>query len=104
MFKIEDIMSENFSGYPEETQEFMKKYNEKLREKLKHELINDISKKMLKDIDKSKDNFISALAQILNNGCKGFNKMSTQALLNMYLEGKNEEEFFNLIEKVNNEV
>ncbi|MCM1989601.1 hypothetical protein [Oceanirhabdus seepicola] len=104
MFKIEDIMSENFSGYPEETQEFMKKYNEKLRENLKDELIKGISDKMLKDLDKSKDNFISTLAQILNNGWKGFDKMATQALLNMYLEGKNEEEFFKLIEKVNNEV
>jgi len=104
MFKIEDIMSENFSEYPKETQEFMKKYNEKLRENLKDELINSISDNMLKDIDKSKDNFISSLAQMLNNGCKGFNKMSTQALLNMYLEGKNEEEFFNLMEKVNQEV
>jgi len=104
MFKIEDIMSGDFSGYPEETQEFMKKYNEKLRENLKEQLIKDISDKMLKDIEKSKENFISSLSQILNNGWKGFDKMSTQALLNMYLEGKSQEEFFKIIEKVNKEV
>jgi len=104
MFKIEDIMSGNFSGYPKETQEFMGKYNEKLRENLKDELIKNISDKMLKDIDKSKDNFISTLSQILNNGWKGFDKMSTQALLKMFLEGKSEEEFVKIIEKVNKEV
>ncbi|WBW96837.1 hypothetical protein [Oceanirhabdus sp. W0125-5] len=104
MFNIQDIMSENFSGYPEETQEFMKKYNEKIRENLKEELINDIGDNMLKDMDKGKDNFISMLSQILNNGWKGFNKMSTQALLNMYLERKSQEDFFKLIEKVNKEV
>ena len=82
----------------------MRKYNEKFRENLKDELIKDFSNKMLKDIDRSKDNFINTLAQILNNGWKGYDKMSTQALLNMYLEGKSEEEFFKIIEKVNKEV
>ncbi len=70
----------------------------------KTELINDKADKILKDIDKSKDYFINTLTEILENGCKGYNTMSTKALLNIYLNVKSEEDFINLIEQVSNEV
>ncbi len=101
---IRDIMSGDFSSYPEETQILMKEYTERLRESLKEELIQDISDKMLKDIDKSKDYFIKVLTDILDNGYKGLNKMSTQALIDTYLERKNQEDFFELLEKVYDQV
>ena len=104
MMKIQDIMSGDFSAYPEETQVFMREYTEKLRETIKEELIKDISSKMLKDIDKSKDYFINVLTDILDNGYKGFSKLSTQSLIDTYLERKNEEDFFILLEKVNQQV
>jgi UDP-galactopyranose mutase len=102
--KIEDIMSGDFSDYPEETQIFMKEYTEKLRENIKDEIIKDISHKMLVDIDKSKDYFINVLTDILDNGYKGLNKMSTQSLIDKYLECKNEEDFLALLERVNEQV
>ncbi|MCW6087480.1 hypothetical protein, partial [Clostridium sporogenes] len=102
--KIEDILSGNFSSYPEETQIYMKNFAEKLKNYIKTELINDKADKMLKDIDKSKDYFIDVLTEILENGCKGYNTMSTKALLNIYLNVKTEEDFINLIEKISNEV
>ncbi|KOY64701.1 hypothetical protein [Clostridium sporogenes] len=104
MLKIEDILSGNFSSYPEETQIYMKNFAEKLKNYIKTELINDKADKMLKDIDKSKDYFIGVLTEILENGCKGYNTMSTKALLNIYLNVKTEEDFINLIEKISNEV
>lgn len=104
MMKIEDIMSGDFSEYPEETQIFMKEYTEKLRENIKEEIIKDIAHKMLKDIDKSKDYFMNVLSDILDNGYKGLSKMSTQSLIDTYLERKNEEDFFLLLEKVNEQV
>ena len=104
MMKIEDIMSGDFSDYPEETQIFMKEYTEKLRENIKDEIIKDISHKMLVDIDKSKDYFINVLTDILDNGYKGLNKMSTQSLIDKYLECKNEEDFLALLERVNEQV
>ncbi len=102
--KIEDIISGNFSEYPEETQAFMKEYTERLRENIKEELIRDISHKMLENIDKSKDYFIQVLTDILDNGYKGFSKMSTQLLIDTYLERKNEEDFIILLEKVNDQI
>lgn len=102
--KIQDIMSGDFSKYPEETQIVMKEYTERVRESIKKELIKDISNKMLKDIDKSKDYFINVLTDILDNGYKGLSKLSTQSLIDTYLERKNEEDFFLLLEKLNKEV
>jgi len=104
MMEIKDIISGDFSAYPEETQIFMREYTEKLRENIKEELIMDISSKMLKDIDKSKDYFMNVLTDILDNGYKGFSKLSTQTLIDTYLERKNEEDFFILLEKVNEQV
>ena len=94
-------MSGNFSAYPEETQILMGEYTEILRENIKEELIKDIASKMLKDIDKSKDYFMNVLSDILDNGYKGFSKLTTQALVDTYLERKNEQDFYILLEKVN---
>ena len=102
--KIEDIMSGDFSEYPEDTQIIMKEYTENLREAIKEELIKDISYNMLKDIDKSKDYFMNVLTDILDNGYKGLSKMSTRSLIDKYLEKKNEQDFFILLEKVNEQV
>jgi hypothetical protein len=101
MFNIQDILSGDFSRYPEETQEFMRRYTEILRENIKEELAKDLANKMLKDVGKSNETFMNILTEILDNGCKGFNKMSTRSLLNTYLERKNEEDFMNLLDKVN---
>ena len=104
MLKIEDIISGDFSAYPKETQELMTRYTDVLREHIKEDLINDRATRMLKDIDKGNETFINILTEILENGSKGFNKMSTQTLLNIYLENKNPEDFTKLLEKVNEEV
>lgn len=101
MFNFQDLLSGDFSAYPEETQLIMKEYNDKLRENIKDELVKDMSDRMLKDIDKSNEAFINVLTEILENGCKGYNKMSTRALLNLYLESHDEESFMKLLEKIN---
>jgi len=104
LLRIEDIISGDFSAYPEEAQKQMIRYTEILREHIKEELINDRAERMLKDIDKGNETFINILTEILENGSKGFNKMSTQTLLNIYLDNKNQEDFADLLEKVNEEI
>lgn len=100
MFNIQDILSGYFSKYPEETQEYMQKYTEKLRESIKEALAKDMADKILKDVNKDNETFVNVLTEILDNGFKGFNKMSTRTLLNMYLEKKSEEDFINLLEGI----
>ncbi|ERI91512.1 hypothetical protein HMPREF1982_03156 [Clostridiales bacterium oral taxon 876 str. F0540] len=100
MFSIHDILSGDFSKYPEELQEYMKKYTEKLREAIKEELAKEMADKILKEVNKDNETFMSILTEILDNGFKGFNKMSTRTLLNMYLEKKSEEDFMKLLESI----
>jgi hypothetical protein len=101
MFKIEDILSGDFTSYPEETRKIMEEYSVKLREAIKGELTRDLADKMLKDVDKSNETFMNILTEILDRGCKGFNKMSTRTLLNLYLEKKSNEEFMKLLDNIN---
>ena len=104
MINIQDIISGDFSAYPKEAQEVMEKYTERLVENIKEYLINDRATLMLKDIDKSNEIFMNLLTEILENGSKGFNKMSTKTLLDIYLQNKGQEDFIKLLEKVNEEV
>jgi ABC-type nitrate/sulfonate/bicarbonate transport system substrate-binding protein len=100
MLKIEDIISEDFSSYPEEAQEYLKKYTEELKEAIKDELISDYADKIIKNADKNNEAFMDMISELLKNGFKGFNKMSVRTLLNIYLEKKSEEDFIKLLEKV----
>ena len=104
MFKIEDLLSGDYSAYPEEAQEYIIKFEERFRECLKTELVKDVADRMLKGMEKSTDNFMLMLSDILENGCKGFNDMSTHVLLNLYLERRNEDAFLELLEKVSSEI
>lgn len=104
MFKIEDLLCENFSSYPEEVRDYLERFSNNLKEVLKEELINHIAEDMLSNIENSKEEFIVKLSIILNNGHKGYNNMSTKALLDLYLEVKREEDFVNLLDKVNKDL
>ena len=104
MFKIEDIISGDFSAYPEEMQEYMKKFTELLRENIIEELINDTKEKILKNLSQSKNDLMDILIDILENGHKGYNNMTTRILLNIYLEKKSQEDFMKLLDKVSSEL
>lgn len=104
MFKIEDIISGDFSAYPEEMQDYMKKFTELLRENIIEELINDTKEKILKNLSQSKNDLMDILIDILENGHKGYNNMSTRTLLNIYLEKKSQEDFMKLLDKVSSEL
>lgn len=104
MFDIKDLMTGDYSAYPEDVREFLIKYTERLRENIKNELVDDMANRMLKDIDKNNEVFINVLTEILENGCKGFNEMSTEKLVNIYLDRKDQSAFMELLERVNEEV
>ncbi|CDI49250.1 hypothetical protein [Clostridium tetani] len=100
MFKIEDLLYNNFSVYPDEVREYLERFSDNLRKALKEELINCITEEMLANAKENEENFKIQLSNILNNGHKGYNTMSTKALLDLYLEFKREEDFMLLLEKV----
>lgn len=100
LIRIEDILSGDFSAYPEEAREYMENFAEKFREKIKNELIEYMADKMLDNFDKGREYFVNVLGDLLNNGFKGYDKMSTAVLLDIYLENKGEEELFKLLENI----
>ena len=104
LLKFEDVIYGNYSEYPEEVQQYMKKYSELLREKIKAELIKSKTEKILNDINKDNETFVSVLSEILENGTKGYNNMSTKMLIDMLLEIKSPEEFAAILEAVNDEI
>jgi rubrerythrin len=104
LFNIEDLLSGDFSAYPEEAQVYVQSFSKMLRERLIEQLINDTAEKIFKSIEGGREEYKTILTEILENGHKGYKKMSTRALLNLYLEKKNEEEFIKLLEKVSSEL
>lgn len=104
MLNIGDLMEGNFSAYPEEAQEFLRSYTEKLREALIEELIQDTYNKIMESIEGGKEEYKTVLTEILAKGHKGYENMTNRALLNLYLERKNEVDFMKLLEKVEKEL
>ncbi|MDT8717939.1 hypothetical protein IAI10_14840 [Clostridium sp. 19966] len=102
MFNIEDILSEDYSKYPEDAKEYLIKFNQKLRESIKEELIQDKMDMVMKNVNNDKEYLVGVLEEILENGFKGYNNMSTRALVNTYLSQKDQQDFIGLIEKVSN--
>ena len=104
MLNIEDLMSGDFSAYPEEARHYLESFTEKLKECIKEELIAHTTDKILKSIEGGREEYKTILTEILENGHKGYNNMSMRNLLNLYLEKKNEEDFMKLLEKAAGEL
>jgi len=100
MLNIGDLMEGDFFAYPEEVQEYLRSYTEKLRDVLIEELIQDTYNKIMKSLEEGREEYKSILTEILAKGHKGYENMTNRALLNIYLERKNEVDFMNLLEKV----
>ena len=101
MINFDDIISGDYSKYPEEIQSYMKNYSGLLREKIKEELIKNKSDILLNSINKNNEAFMTILTEILENGTKGYNDMSTKTLIDMYLNIKNCDHFVALLETIN---
>ncbi len=100
MITINKLLANDLSGLSDEEQEYAIKFNESLRVGLIDELVEDVTLKMIKSLEANKDEFKDMVGDIIIHGCKGLKDMSTQQLLNLYLEKKSEEAFVNLIEKI----
>ncbi|BDR80757.1 hypothetical protein N072000002_10130 [Clostridium tetani] len=104
MLKIEDLLNNNFLSYPHEVRDYLENFSNNLREALKEELVNCTVEKMLTDAKENEENFKMQFSNILNNGHKGYNAISTKALLDLYLEFKKEADFTALLERVSDEL
>lgn len=94
----------NFESYPEEVQEYMKLFSEKLRIKIKNELVKERANELLKELKRGEEDFVFALSTLLEDGFKGYKNISLKALLDIFLQNKNDEDFIKIIEEVNSEM
>ncbi|WP_143317212.1 hypothetical protein [Clostridium cibarium] len=97
---IMKFLHNDTSGLNEEEKVQVENFTENLKEKLIEELVEFEGNQLIKKLDKSKEEFLDSLGSILINGTKGYNKMPMDLLINIYLEKKNNEDFINLIENI----
>ena len=83
----------------------LKKLHRKTEGKLLiDELVQDTYDKIMKSIEGGREEYKTILTEILARGHKGYENMTNRALINLYLEKKNQVEFMALLEKVENQL
>lgn len=97
---IFQILNNNASNMSEEEQEYAYEFTNVLREKIINELVQYEGEVLISSLSEDREIFFDKVDQIFSNGVKGYNKMTIQLLVNIFLEKKGEESFFRLIEGI----
>src|SRR3712207_8077245 len=61
---VEDLLSGNFTSYPEEVRPYLENFSQELREELKCELVDVITKEMIEDAKNNTEDFILKISNI----------------------------------------
>lgn len=97
---IFNMMNNNIEELNEEERELVENFNSILREKIIDELAEYEVELLIKELKSNEDNFRAKMENIFINGKKGYNKMPTKALIDIYIDKKNQDDFINLIESI----
>lgn len=100
MIDINLLLNNNTQNLSEDEKEYIEVFTDKLKDTIIDDLVEDEAMKMLKAAQIDREGFIDEVGRILTYGCKGFNKMPIQGLINIYLEKKSDVDFMNLLEKI----
>ncbi len=100
MIDFMKLLNNDTSNLSEEEREQAERFTEDLREKMIEDLVKYEAEDLIAKLNRDKEDFIESIGQILINGSKGYNKMSMQLLLNIYLEKIGNEKFVSLIENI----
>lgn len=94
------LLNNNIEDLNEEERVFAENFNEALREKLIDDLAEYEIDEFIKELKSDEESFRLKISDILVNGKKGYIKMPTKTLIDIYLDKKDEGEFINLIESI----
>ena len=83
-------------------EQIAEKFNETLRNNIIDTLVEYEIEALIKQLKDDEEGFRERLADIFINGKKGYNKMPTKTLIDIFLDKKDEGEFINLIEGISN--
>lgn len=94
------LLNNNIEDLNEEERVLAENFNEALREKLIDDLAEYEIDEFIKELKSDEESFRLKVSEILVNGKKGYIKMPTKTLIDIYLDKKDEGEFINLIESI----
>ena len=100
MIDLNKLISGDISNYSEEEVLYIKEFRSILRDVLIDEIVRNKIFQFENEIKNNKNKFEEEISSIIINGIKGLNDMTTEVILNIYLEDNNQENFMALIEKV----
>lgn len=96
------LLNNDIEGLSEEERVFAESFNESLRNNIIDALVKHDIEEIIKQLKDDEDSFRERLADIFINGKKGYNKMPTKTLIDIFLDKKDEGEFINFIESISN--
>ena len=94
------LLNNNIEDLNEEERVLAENFNEALRETLIDDLAEYEIDEFIKELKSDEESFRLKISEILVNGKKGYIKMPTKTLIDIYLDKKDEGEFINLIESI----
>ena len=94
------LLNNDIEGLSEEERVFAESFNESLRNNIIDALVKYDIEELIKQLKDDEDGFRERLADIFINGKKGYNKIPTKTLIDIFLDKKDEGEFINLIESI----
>lgn len=95
------LLNNDISELSEEERVLAEDFNEALREKIIDSLVESEIDILIKELKFDEQVFRDKLSDIFINGKKGYKKMPTKTLIDIYLDKRDEGEFINLIESIN---
>lgn len=96
------LLNNDIQDLSEEERIFAESFNEALRNNIIDALVEYEIEELIKQLKDNEESFREKLSDIFINGKKGYNKMPTKTLIDIFLDKKDEGEFVNLIESINN--
>ena len=96
------LLNNDIQDLSEEERIFAESFNEALRNNKIDALVEYEIEELIRQLKDDEESFREKLSEIFINGKKGYNKMPTKTLIDIFLDKKDEGEFVNLIESINN--
>lgn len=94
------VLNNDIGDLSEEERVFAERFNKLLRDKLIDELAENEMNELIKDLKNNEEHCRVKLMNVFVNGKKGYIKMPTKTLIDIYLDRKDEGEFINLLESI----
>ena len=95
------LLNNDISELSEEERGLAEDFNDALREKIIDSLVESEIDILIKELKFDEEVFRDKLSDIFINVKKGYKKMPTNTLIDLYLDKRDEGEFINLIESIN---